>query len=128
MLVLTVGAIHLYLWVDYFYRVLIVGTLFILDPAAGGLLAVAPVRSGNAIVLAAAAGYSASTLAAFLVSTKWSLLGHTESLWGRWQEEAAATTELAAILLVARQLVRSTSTRARCVRLETVGDYPSYVS
>jgi hypothetical protein len=98
LLVLAVGAIHLYLWFDFFHRVHVVGTLFLLNAAAGGLLALALLR-GNALALAAAAGYSATTLAAFFVSTKWGLFGYTESLWGRWQE-AAGATELAATLLL----------------------------
>lgn len=99
LLVLAVGAIHLYLWFDYFHRVHVIGTLFLLNAAAGGLLASALLLTGNVIVLAAAAGYSATTLAAFFVSTKWGLFGYTESLWGRWQE-AAGATELAATLLL----------------------------
>jgi hypothetical protein len=98
-LVLAAGAIHLYLWFDFFHRVHVVGTLFLVNAAAGGLLALALLLSGNALVLAAAAGYSATTLAAFFVSTKWGLFGYTESFWGRWQE-AAGVIELAATLLL----------------------------
>jgi hypothetical protein len=99
LLVLAAGAIHLYLWFDFFQRVHVVGTLFLFNAAAGGLLALALLLSGNAVALAAAAGYSATTLAAFLVSTKWGLFGYRESFWGRWQE-AAGATELAATLLL----------------------------
>jgi hypothetical protein len=98
-LVLAAGAIHLYLWFDFFHRVHVVGTLFLVNAAAGGLLALALLLSGNALALVAAAGYSATTLAAFFVSTKWGLFGYTESLWGRWQESAGAV-ELAATLLL----------------------------
>jgi short-subunit dehydrogenase len=99
-LVLAAGAIHLYLWFDFFHRVHVVGTLFLLNAAAGGLLAVALLLSGNALALVAAAGYTATTLAAFFVSTKWGLFGYKESLWGRWQEATGATELVAMLLLV----------------------------
>lgn len=100
LLIAAAGAIHLYLWFDYFHRVQTVGALFLVNAAAGlGLGAVLLVRR-DALVLLAAGGYALGTLAAFAVSTRWGLFGYRETLWGSWQE-AAGGVELAAVVAVA---------------------------
>ncbi|HLY94028.1 MAG TPA: hypothetical protein VKP14_04190 [Gaiellaceae bacterium] len=100
-LIATAAALHLYLWFDYFHRVHVVGALFLANAAVGALIAVALAANGHALVLLAGAGYSATTLAAFAVSTRWGLFGYHERFWGQWQE-AAGAAELAALgLLVA---------------------------
>jgi len=48
LLVAATGAIHLYLWFDYFHRVHVVGDLFLANAAAGGLLAAALLTLGAA--------------------------------------------------------------------------------
>ena len=56
LLVAATGAIHLYLWFDYFHRVHVVGDLFLANAAAGLLLALALLASGSMLVLVAGAG------------------------------------------------------------------------
>lgn len=106
LLVAAAGALHLYLWLDYFHRVHVVGPLFLANAAAGGVLALALAASGNVLVLLAGAGYALSTLAAFAISTRWGLFGYHERFWGRWQVGAGAV-ELAAALLLAAELARA---------------------
>ena len=103
LLVATAGAIHLYLWFDYFHRVHVVGALFLVNAAAGLALGAALLVSRDVRVLLAAGGYAAGTLVAFLVSTRWGLFGYRETFWGSWQE-AAGGVELAATVLVALRL------------------------
>lgn len=103
MLVAAAGAVHLYLWFDYFHRVHVVGALFLANAAAGVLAATALLASARAAVVAAAGAYAAGTLAAFAVSTRWGLFGYRESFWGSWQE-AAGGLELAAALTAAMVL------------------------
>jgi len=99
LLVLTTGALHLYLWFDYFHRVHVVGVLFLANAAAGTVLGIALLVTDALLVLAAAFSFAAGTLAAFAVSTRWTLFGYHERFWGTWQE-AAGAVELAALLLL----------------------------
>ena len=100
LLVAAAGAIHLYLWFDYFHRVHVVGALFLVNAALGLALGAALLASRDVRVLLAAGGYAAGTLVAFVVSTRWGLFGYRETFWGSWQE-AAGGVELAAAVLVA---------------------------
>lgn len=99
LLVAAAGAVHLYLWFDYFHRVHVVGALFLVNAAAGIVLGAALLVRGDAVLVLAAGAYALGTLAAFVVSTRWGLFGYRESFWGSWQE-AAAGVELAAALAV----------------------------
>ena len=105
LLVGAAGAIHLYLYFDYFHRVHVVGLLFLVNAAAGLLLGAAVLARRGAVVLLAAAGYAAGTLVAFAISTRWGLFGYRETFWGSWQE-AAGGVELAALGLAAALLLR----------------------
>lgn len=100
LLVAAAGAIHLYLWFDYFHRVHVVGALFLVNAAVGIALGMTLLVSRDVRVLLAAGGYAAGTLAAFVVSTRWGLFGYRETFWGSWQE-AAGGVELTATVLVA---------------------------
>jgi hypothetical protein len=99
LLVLAAGAMHLWLYFDFFHRVHVVGALFLLNAAAAAVIGVALLRSAGPWVAAAGVAYSAGTLAAFLFSVYHGLFGFTERLSGSWQE-AAAGVELAAILVL----------------------------
>jgi hypothetical protein len=105
-LVAAAGALHLYLWFDYFHRVHVVGTLFLLNAAAAAVLAVALAVSTRPIVLVAGIAYSVGTLVAFAISVRWGLFGYHESLWGSWQK-AAGGVELAATAVLAVELVQA---------------------
>jgi hypothetical protein len=100
LLVAAAGAIHLYLWFDYFHRVHVVGTLFLLNAAAGLAIGLALLVRRDVLNLLLAGGYAVGTLIAFAVSTRWGLFGYRESFWGGWQE-AAGGVELAAAMLAA---------------------------
>lgn len=100
LLVAAAGAVHLYLWFDYFHRVHVVGTLFLVNAAFGVVLGGALLVRGDVLVVLAAGAYAVGTLAGFVVSTRWGLFGYHESFWGSWQE-AAGGIELAAALLSA---------------------------
>lgn len=104
LLVLAVGSVHLYLYFDYFHRVHVVGTLFLLNAAAGAVIGGVLLLSSHPLAAAAGAGYAAATLAFFLVSVYHGLFGFTESLSGGWQE-AAAGIELAAVAVIAPVLI-----------------------
>jgi hypothetical protein len=105
LLVAAAGAIHLYLYFDYFHRVHVVGVLFLVNAALGLLIGALLLVRRDRLVLLAALGYAVGTLAGFAVSTHWGLFGYHERFWGSWQE-AAGAIELAAAFLAAVLLVR----------------------
>ncbi len=104
LLVAAAGAIHLYLYFDYFHVVHVVGGLFLVNAVAGLTIGAALLVRRDGLVLLAAGGYAVGTLAAFAVSTRWSLFGYHETFWGSWQE-AAGGIELAAASLAAALLL-----------------------
>jgi hypothetical protein len=104
-LVATAGALHLYLWFDYFHRVHVIGTLFLLNAAAAAVIAVALAVSTRPVVLLAGLAYSVGTLVAFSISVRWGLFGYRESLWGSWQK-AAGGVEIAATAVIALELLQ----------------------
>ena len=105
LLVAAAGAIHLYLWFDYFHRVHVVGALFLANAAAGKALGAALLARRTILLLLLAGGYAVGTLVAFAISTRWGIFGYRETFWGSWQE-AAGGVELAAALVVAFLLAR----------------------
>lgn len=107
LLVAAAGAIHLYLWFDYFHRVHVVGVLFLVNAALGLAAGAAVLLSGRVVVLLGAGGYAAGTLAGFVVSTRWGLFGFHERFWGSWQEAAGAVELLAVALTVAAAAARA---------------------
>ena len=56
LLVAAAGAIHLYLWFDYFHRVHTVGVLFLVNAAVGLVLGAALLPRRSVVVSAAAEG------------------------------------------------------------------------
>ena len=115
LLVLATGGVHLWLFFDYFHKVHVVGTLFVLNAAAAALIGFVLLLSSNLLASAAGAAFAAGTLVFFLVSVYHGLFGYTEHLRGGWQE-AAGGLEVAAILvlvpLLAVQLRKGESRRA----------------
>jgi len=103
LLVGAAGAIHLYLYFDYFHRVHVVGVLFLVNAATGLVLGALLLARRDALMVLAAGGYAVGTLAGFVVSTRWGLFGYRESFWGSWQE-AAGGVELTVALLAAALL------------------------
>jgi hypothetical protein len=106
LLVAAAGAIHLYLYFDYFHRVHVVGVLFLVNAAAGLVLGAALLPRRDLPVVLAAGGYAIGTLAAFVISTRWGLFGYRETFWGSWQEAAAGIELTAAVLVAALLAVR----------------------
>ncbi|MGZ4257714.1 MAG: hypothetical protein ACXVRE_08120 [Gaiellaceae bacterium] len=106
LLVAAAGAIHLYLYFDYFHRVHVVGVLFLVNAAAGLVIGAVLLLRRDGIVLLVAFGYAVGTLAAFVASTRWGLFGYRETFWGGWQEAAGGVELAAAACLTALLLGR----------------------
>jgi hypothetical protein len=99
MLVLTAGALHLYLYFDFFHRVHVIGVLFVLNAAAGTVIGILILLSSHPVAAAAGVVYATATLGGFFLSVYHGLFGYVERLTGPWQETAGAV-ELAAIILL----------------------------
>ena len=110
LLVAATGAMHLYLWFDYFHRVHVVGDLFLANAAVGLLLAAALLASRSILVLVAGGGFALSTFAAFGVSTHYGLFGYHERFWGTWQESAGGVELAAAVVLAYAVIARRSDT------------------
>ena len=110
LLVAATGAIHLYLWFDYFHRVHVVGVLFLANAAAGMVLAVALLASRSVVVIVAGGGFALSTFASFAVSTHYGLFGYHERFWGTWQESAGGVELAAALVLAYAAIARRSDT------------------
>src|ERR671931_746528 len=104
--VLTAGAIHLWLYFDYFHAVHVVGVLFLLNAAAAAAVAIVLLASDHPISLLAGVGYAAGTIAAFLISVYHGLFGYVEALRGPWQD-AAGLLELAVVVILLPLLIVS---------------------
>lgn len=100
LLVLAAGAIHLWLWFDFFRTVHVVGTLFLLNFATAVVVGFALLLRAAPLLVIAGIAYSVGTLGAFSLSVTVGLFGYVESLRGPWQETAGAI-ELASIVLLA---------------------------
>lgn len=74
-----IGYIHLHLWQEGYRQIPTNGPLFLLDAAAGFVLAAALLVWPRPLVALLAAGYSAVTLGALLISLSVGLFGFRES-------------------------------------------------
>jgi len=110
--VLAAGAIHLWLYFDFFHRVHVVGVLFLVNAGSALVAGLALLFSGRLWALLAGIAYSAGTLVGFFLSVYHGLFGYVESLRGPWQE-AAGGVELAALVLLAPLLASSLVPAAR---------------
>jgi hypothetical protein len=112
LLVLAAGAIHLWLWFDYFRTVHVVGTLFLVNFAVSLVVGLALLVRATALVVLAGIAFAAGTLGGFFLSVWVGLFGYTESLRGPWQE-AAGGIEVAALVVLVALLPRAAGRRAR---------------
>lgn len=95
--VLVSGLVHLWLWFDGFRDISVIGPLFMLNAVAGVVIALALVAWRHWAPLLVAAGFGASTLGAFLLSTTVGLFGVHEIFWGTSQLVAFAAEILAVV-------------------------------
>lgn len=102
--VLVSAAVHLYLWFDGVKNQGTVGALFLVNVAAGIVIAIMLVAWHDWEPLFLAAGFGVATIAAFVTSVTVGLFGiHTSWSWYAW---LAFAVELAAVGLGALGLQR----------------------
>jgi hypothetical protein len=92
-----IGYIHLHLWLEGYRHIPTNGPLFLLDAVAGLALAAALLAWARPLTGLLAAGYTASTLGALLISLSVGLFGFRESIHASFVIQSLAI-ETAAVL------------------------------
>ncbi|WP_323095274.1 hypothetical protein [Intrasporangium sp. YIM S08009] len=101
---LVSAGVHLYLWFDG-VRNQTVGPMFLVNVAAGIVIAVLLVRWRHWVPAFLTLGFGAATLGAFTIASTVGLMGvHTE--WRGWSVWAAAIAEVVCIVVGAVLLVQ----------------------
>ena len=103
--VLVSAAVHLYLWLDGFRDLSVIGPAFLLNAVGGAVIAVLLVTWRSWVPALLTAGFGVSTLGAFILSTTVGLFGLHEQ-WVGWPVWTAAVAEVVAIVVGALLLVR----------------------
>jgi hypothetical protein len=101
LLVLAAGALHVYLYVDYFSKIHVVGILFLVNGAVAAVIGAALLVVPNGWATWAGIAYCAGTLGAFFLSVYHGLFGYVESLRGPWQEGVGGVEFAGLVLLLA---------------------------
>ena len=103
--VLVSAAVHLYLWVDGFRDLSVIGPDFLLYAVGGAVIAVLLVTWRSWVPALLTAGFGVSTLGAFILSSTVGLFGLHEH-WVGWPVWTAAVSEVVAIVVGSLLLVR----------------------
>ena len=103
--VLVSAAVHLYLWVDGFRDLSVIGPAFLLNAVGGAVIAVLLVAWRSWVPALLTAGFGVSTLGAFILSSTVGLFGLHEH-WVGWPVWTAAVSEVVAIVVGSLLLVR----------------------
>lgn len=106
--VLVSAAVHLYLWIDGFRDIDVIGPAFLLNAVGGAVIAVLVLVWRHWIPALLTLGFGASTLGAFVISTMGGLFGVQEQ-WAGWAVWTAAISEALAIVVGAVLLLRHNS-------------------
>jgi hypothetical protein len=103
--VLVSAAVHLYLWIDGFRTMSVIGPAFLLNAVGGAVIAVLLVTWRSWVPALLTAGFGVGTLGAFILSATVGLFGLHER-WVGWPVWTAAVSEVVAIVVGSLLLVR----------------------
>jgi hypothetical protein len=95
-----IGYIHLHLWLEGYRQIPTDGPLFLLDAVAGLALAAILLVWSAPLAGLAAAGYTASTLGALLISLTVGLFGFRESISASYVTQSLAIETITVLALV----------------------------
>ena len=96
-----IGYIHLHLWLEGYRQIPTDGPLFLLDAAAGFVLAVTLLAWPRPLAGLLAAGYTIADLGALLISLSVGLFGFRESIQASFVTESLAIETIALLALLA---------------------------
>ena len=106
-----IASIHLHLWQQGYRQIPTDGPLFLLDAAAGFVLAAVLLAWPRPLAGLTAAGYTASTLGALVISLTAGLFGFHESLSASFVTQSLTIETITAIALLAWTVVVATASR-----------------
>jgi hypothetical protein len=95
-----IGYIHLHLWLEGYRQIPTNGPLFLLDAVAGFLLAAVVLAWPRPLAGLLAAGYTASTLGALIISLTAGLFGFRESISASYVVQSLATETITVLALL----------------------------
>ena len=108
-LLIWIGYIHLHLWLEGYRYIPTNGPLFLLDAIAGFVLAAAVLAWPRPLTGLLAAGYTASTLGALLISLSVGLFGFRESITASYVAQSLAMEGITVLALIAWTVVMATT-------------------
>jgi hypothetical protein len=95
-----IGYLHLHLWLEGYRQIPADGPLFLLDAVAGFVLAAALLAWPRPLAGLLAAGYTAATLGALVISLSVGLLGFHESMSASFVRPALAVESVTVLVLL----------------------------
>ena len=95
-----IGYIHLHLWLEGYRHISANGPLFLLDAVAGFILAAVVLAWPRPLAGLLAAGYTAATLGALLISLSVGLFGFRESISASYVVESLAIETITVLALI----------------------------
>ena len=106
-----IGYIHLHLWAEGYRQIPTDGPLFLVDAVAGFALAAALLAWPRALVGLVAAGYTAATLGALLISLSVGLFGFRESISASYVVQSLAIETIALLALLSWTVLAAATAR-----------------
>jgi hypothetical protein len=106
-----IGYLHLHLWLEGYRQIPINGPLFLLDGVAGLALAAVLLVWAAPLAGLAAAGYTASTLGALLISLTMGLFGFRESISASYVTQSLAIETITVLALLSWTLLATAAPR-----------------
>ena len=107
-----IGYIHLHLWQEGYRQIPTNGPLFLLDAVAGFVLAAALLAWPRPLTGLLAAGYTASTLGALLISLSVGLFGFRESISASFVTESLTIETITVLALIGWTAIVAAASRA----------------
>jgi hypothetical protein len=111
-----IGYIHLHLWQEGYRHIPTNGPLFLLDAVAGFALAALLLAWPRPLAGLLAAGYTAATLGALLISLNLGLFGFRESTSASYVTESLTIETITVLALIAWTIQTAVGIRARSTR------------
>jgi hypothetical protein len=107
-----IGYIHLHLWLEGYRNIPTDGPLFLLDVVAGFVLAAAMLVWPRPLAGLLAAGYTAATLGALVISLSVGLFGFRESISASFVSESLIIETITVLTLVSWTILVAAAPRA----------------
>ena len=111
-----IGYIHLHLWLEGYRHIATNGPLFLLDAVAGFALAAVLLAWPRPLAGLLAAGYTAATLGALLISLSVGLFGFRESISASYVVESLAIETITVVALISWTVLVAAIPGARAAR------------